>query len=153
MRKYTMSVDGEMVKEDIMPMLDEINYCEFCNKGKFRITFRSSNYISKKNITYINIEINDYGKNIDEALIEMINCEFCYDSFNISMEKKLKDKDIEKMWYELEDITSLENNEGEYILNSNWFLFDKGTEINEIWEWFNNNHSKGLKYLANEIDS
>lgn len=65
--------------------------------------------------------------------------------------KKYTDKEIEQLWCDLEDVTTIENDDGDLVLNSKWFIFNKGTESEEIWEWFNNNHSKGLRYLVDNI--
>ncbi|CAI3207866.1 hypothetical protein [Clostridium neonatale] len=65
--------------------------------------------------------------------------------------KKYTDKEIEQLWCDLEDVTTIENDDGDLVLNSKWFIFNKGTESEEIWEWFKNNHSKGLRYLVDNI--
>lgn len=150
--EYIMIINAEMDKDDIKALIYEINSCEFCNKGEFEIIFKNLNYISKKNITNVNIEIKvNKRKNICEELFEMINCEFCHKDLDIYLQRKLTDKEIEDIWCELEDITVIEDSEGNQILNDNWFIFEKGTESNEIWGWFNNNHSKGLRYLIDNI--
>lgn len=63
-----------------------------------------------------------------------------------------KDKRIEKLWEELEDVPFDENKDLELILSEDWNNFKKGTTKTEIWEWFDKEHSKGINYLVNEYD-
>lgn len=61
--------------------------------------------------------------------------------------KAAKDKEIEALWDELEDITMDEDANGELILPHDWRHFRKGTSRTKIWEWFATNHSKGITWL------
>lgn len=56
---------------------------------------------------------------------------------------------IQKKWDELEDVPF---NEQEYkpVLSEDWFIFDKGTEREDIWHWFDEYHSKGVFWLLYE---
>ncbi|WP_394885023.1 hypothetical protein [Clostridium butyricum] len=153
MKKGNIKINGKAQEGDIKDILMEINYCEFCNNGSFNISFQSSSYDCENNITKIDIEILfNKNINIEEKLNEMINCEFCQNEIEkIYIELKYTDKEIEELWRELEDVTTIENEDGELILNSDWFIFSKGTESSEIWEWFNRKHTNGLRYLVEEI--
>lgn len=57
------------------------------------------------------------------------------------------DTALEKLWEVLEDVTLIEDAEGLLVLNSDWHIFDSGCHIEEIWSWFDENHSKGVNYL------
>ncbi len=64
------------------------------------------------------------------------------------LEKKL-DTLVEKVWEGLEDIPFYEKDSMQYI-DEDYFEFKKGTEKEEIWHWFNENHSKGIHFLLYE---
>ncbi|WP_164684855.1 hypothetical protein [Brevibacillus reuszeri] len=59
------------------------------------------------------------------------------------------DQEIELLWEELENITFHEN-EGELFLVSAWRMFESGTSREEIWKWFDNQHTKGVAWLLHE---
>lgn len=66
--------------------------------------------------------------------------------------KVLTDKDIEKIWNELEDATMREKKNGELVLCSKFYIWKAGTTQNEIWNWFDKNYSKGVGYLVEEYE-
>lgn len=70
--------------------------------------------------------------------------------------KDLEQKDIdlflEIMWRELEDVPVDENESGELILVEDWYHFNAGTDRDEIWHWFDDNHSHGVAYLMFELE-
>lgn len=74
------------------------------------------------------------------------NCRFEYMGTSYSL---LDNKKIEELWDELEDITFIEDGDS-LVLLEDWFIFDKGTEITEIWTWFDRYHCKGVGWLMNE---
>jgi len=59
------------------------------------------------------------------------------------------DKQVESLWEELENIT-FEDRDGELYLLSSWHKFEAGTSREDIWYWFDSNHSKGVGWLLNE---
>ena len=59
---------------------------------------------------------------------------------------------VEKMWRDLEDVPFDEDKNKELILAENFYDFEKGTEREEIWYWFDENHPKGVAYLLNEYE-
>jgi hypothetical protein len=61
-----------------------------------------------------------------------------------------RDKKLEKLWNELTDVTLNENENGELVLAEAWNEFEKGTELEFIWFWFDKRHSKGVGWLMNE---
>ena len=70
--------------------------------------------------------------------------------------KKDKDKFLEGKWKEfktlnLDDYNYNKNNpdEGDYDLrlSADWFLFKKGTKVERINRWFDDNHGKGIMWL------
>lgn len=63
------------------------------------------------------------------------------------------DHNVELIWDSLEDVLFYEDGEGRMHLFYDWFLFEKGTEREEIWHWFDKNHSKGVHYLLYERES
>jgi hypothetical protein len=61
------------------------------------------------------------------------------------------DKILEEKWRELEDITTYEDEDGCLRLCNSWFGFDKDTDIENIWYWFDERHSKGVGWLSENI--
>lgn len=61
----------------------------------------------------------------------------------------LNDREIEKLWDELEDVPIDE----EECLDIDWKGWSKGTHREEIWYWFDVHHSKGVGWLMNEYES
>ena len=60
-----------------------------------------------------------------------------------------KDKRIEALWNEFGDIPM--NPETEEI-ETKWNNFPAGTNREEIWYWFDEQHSKGVGWLMNDYD-
>lgn len=60
--------------------------------------------------------------------------------------KKYDDEELEAMWYEFEDIPIDENE----CLDVDWQGWSKGTHREEIWHWFDYQHSKGVHWLIYE---
>lgn len=56
------------------------------------------------------------------------------------------DEALEKMWDELEDVPVDENE----CIDIDWHGWNKGTHREEIWHWFDEQHSKGVGWLMNE---
>lgn len=65
--------------------------------------------------------------------------------------KQYTDEDMERLWIEFEDVTTVENDYGQLVINSKWKQFPAGTEVEDIWEWFDNHYSKGVGYLMEEF--
>ena len=57
------------------------------------------------------------------------------------------DRTLEWLWDDLEDVLFDEDPDGRLILAEDWEGFRKGTEREEIWHWFDKEHSKGIAYL------
>lgn len=63
------------------------------------------------------------------------------------------DKQVEQKWIELEDILFDEDEDDkELYLHDNWFLFNKGTHREDIWHWFDQNHSRGVAWLLYDFE-
>ena len=60
-----------------------------------------------------------------------------------------QDKIVEKLWGQFEDVLTDENNT---IILYDFHIWKAGTEIGDIWSWFNTNHSKGIIYLFNKYE-
>ena len=64
------------------------------------------------------------------------------------------DRFCERMWCELEDIEFDEDDDGRLVLARDWFDFKKGTHREEdIWQWFDKHHSKGVGWLMNGYEN
>ena len=93
----------------------------------------------------------DFANFIQYCFEKDIQNEYCYECFGIRY-SVLSDETIEELWKELGYIPFDENVNGELVLNEDWFIFDKGTEREEIWHWFDEYHSKGVGWLMNEFE-
>ena len=58
-----------------------------------------------------------------------------------------KDKLIESLWDEFKDIPTDTDNE---VIESDFHIWFKGEYVTAIQSWFNNNHSKGIRFLVYE---
>ena len=67
----------------------------------------------------------------------------------MSVYQKYDDKLLESMWDELEDVPIDENE----CLDVDWKGWRKGTNREEVWHWFDENHSKGVGWLMNERET
>ena len=63
---------------------------------------------------------------------------------------ELPDRELERLWEELEDVTLEEDEVGILRLTHEWNGFDVGTDIEDIWHWFDEWHSKGVGWLMYE---
>lgn len=64
-------------------------------------------------------------------------------------ERMRADKEIERLWDELEDVPTDENE----CIDIDWHGWSKGTHREEIWYWFDEHHSKGVGWLMNERET
>lgn len=62
-----------------------------------------------------------------------------------------RDKMLEKMYAELEDVTMIEQENKELVLSSDWKMFKAGTPQSEIFEFFDKNYSKGIGLLDEQL--
>ncbi len=61
------------------------------------------------------------------------------------------DEILEYLWKErLCDVPMSEDKRGALCLDSDWLVFDAGTTREEIWEWFDMLHSKGVAWLMGQ---
>lgn len=91
----------------------------------------------------------DFAKFIQCCFDKDINNGYSYE-FNGVTYQILDDETIEQLWKELGNIPFDENEKGELILAEDWFIFDKSTEREDIWHWFDEYHFKGVGWLMNE---
>lgn len=71
----------------------------------------------------------------------MCNCQY-----------NITDNELEELWQDLEDIPLYENEDYELCLDTDWRGWEKGTNIQTIWHWFDEHHSKGVGWLMNEYE-
>lgn len=57
------------------------------------------------------------------------------------------DKNIETLWKEFQSVPVDCNGN----LKTAWYAFPKGTNNNDVYDWFNRHYSKGLSYLMEEV--
>ena len=72
-------------------------------------------------------------------------------TFMLNMDEEfyqmVTDAQAEKLWAKLTDIPFDEDPEGRMLLPDDFALWEKGTEREDIWEWFDRNHSKGIGWI------
>ena len=57
------------------------------------------------------------------------------------------DKNVKMLWKEFQSVPVDRNGN----LKAAWYAFPKGTNKNDVYDWFNRNYSKGLAYLMEEV--
>lgn len=64
------------------------------------------------------------------------------------------DQKVEELWEEFSNVTLREDDEEgafkDLVLNSKWHVFEEGTSREYIWQWFDEEHSKGVAYLLHD---
>lgn len=73
------------------------------------------------------------------------NPDTIYEAYQTAAEAQ--DEALEALWDRLEDIPFDEDSNSKLVLSENWHIWDKGTSREEIWGFFNKNHTKGVRYL------
>lgn len=54
------------------------------------------------------------------------------------------DRAVERVWEKLKEV----NLTGDGLfLDEEFFMWEKGTSIIDVWDYFHKKHSKGIKYL------
>lgn len=59
------------------------------------------------------------------------------------------DEELEKLWEELGDVPMDPETE---CLEEAFFIWEKGTDREDIWHWFDERHSKGVAYLLYRVE-
>ena len=58
------------------------------------------------------------------------------------------DENVERWWEELADVPFDDPGpEADMVLAEDWGQFEKGTKREEIWQWFDEHHSRGVAFL------
>ena len=68
---------------------------------------------------------------------------------NIIKEYTTYDSLLEDLWKTLTDVPMNPDTEG---IEENWFIFPKGTNREEIWHWFDEQHSKGVGWIMENTE-
>lgn len=81
-------------------------------------------------------------------MCDLLDCHDCRHKckYNIT------DKEAENLWNELENVPVYENEKYELCLDVDWQGWSKGTDVETIWHWFDEHHSKGIGWLMNEYE-
>ena len=61
--------------------------------------------------------------------------------------QEMIDKNVEASWKEFQTVPVDRNGN----LKAAWYAFSKGTNKNDVYDWFNHHHSMGLVYLMEEV--
>ena len=68
---------------------------------------------------------------------------------NIVKEYTTYDSLLEDLWKTLTDVPMNPETED---MEEDWFIFPKGTNREEIWDWFDEQHSKGIGWIMENIE-
>ena len=72
--------------------------------------------------------------------------------FMYSLDEETRDKFVENLWRECEDIAFIENEDGELVLDQPWRGFPVGEFTQDDWfYWVDNYHSKGVGWVYENI--
>ncbi len=63
-----------------------------------------------------------------------------------------KDRALEELWRNLGNVPFDEDAEGRMVSAASFVHFPVGTEVEDIWHWFDEQHSKGVVWLMYELD-
>ena len=56
------------------------------------------------------------------------------------------DELIQDLWKSFSNVP-FDDGEKDLVLGQDWFIFEKGTEREDIWQWFDSHYSKGVVSL------
>ena len=66
-----------------------------------------------------------------------------------------RDKEIEQKWLDLMDLVTYEDSDMKLRFENPLYLFDAsfeaGTDVEDVWKWFDEHHSKGVGWLSENI--
>lgn len=79
-------------------------------------------------------------------MCDLLDCKDCRHKCN----NDATDNEIEMLWCELEDVPVYEDEDYCLCLDIDWNGWYKGTDVETIWHWFDEHHSKGVGWLMNE---
>ena len=79
-------------------------------------------------------------------MCDLLDCKDCRHKCN----NDATDNEIEMLWCELEDVPVYEDEDHCLCLDIDWNGWYKGTDVEIVWHWFDEHHSKGVGWLMNE---
>jgi len=66
--------------------------------------------------------------------------------------EQYSDADLEEKWRKLQNVVWCEaDSPSGSILADTWWVFPKGADLDDVWAWFNERHSKGLEHLKHML--
>ena len=69
------------------------------------------------------------------------------------LREKYTDEELDAKWRELQSVQWDEaDSPSGMILASAWWIFPRGVDQDDLYEWFGKNHSLGINYLQEMID-
>lgn len=146
------------MKEGKVEQLIERNKTKITNSLKKEIIkIFEKEFEKDRNNFYIPVNsklFSDYSQLELEYMIEQKILKKKYEnSSSLTLETKYLDKFLERKWTELEDIVFKEDEVGRELLDEKYWDFELNTEKEEIWHYFDHNHSKGVYYLIYEYEN
>lgn len=129
-----------------------------CGHGVYRIitnhvVYRKMNTACITDLDILYETMQEIAQNVSEDCGRAVSFEVM-EADNADSDRQLaSDRELEKLWEELEDVLFVENDILSLVLESPWNGFDAGTDRESIWHWFDERHSKGVGWLLNEYKS
>ena len=109
------------------------------------------------NGVFLEMAIRRFALNADSPMMLCSECMIDNDNFcDWNGDKSLCYRMVEEFWNNLEDVPFNEDADGRLVLANDYrfmvgsreiAMFPKGTDREEIWHWFDENHPKGVAYL------
>ena len=110
------------------------------NRNKFELN---------KDIELANYSMTELNYLVSKNILKVSNIS----NLKFRLEQKYIDRFLEKKWENLTDIPFIEK-DSEEILDGTYWDFTKGlTTKEDIWHYFDHNHSKGVHFLLYELDN
>lgn len=131
----TTMIKKELEEKIISTFENQLN----TNRNKFELN---------KDINLADYSMTELDYLVSKNIIKVSNIS----NLKFRLEQKYMDRFLEKKWEDLADIPFLEK-DGKEILDGTYWDFTKGlTTKEDIWHYFDHNHSKGVHFLLYELD-
>ena len=87
---YKFNIKGATTENEVSYFIEEVNNCEFCNKGTLDLSLSEFTYLDESEISTVVIRIiSSDDIDINNKLTEIVHCEFCHGDISI-MPVKIK---------------------------------------------------------------
>lgn len=89
----------------------------------------------------------NYEERQVDIMCDLMDCKDC----RHLCKNEINDYEVEKLWEEFEDVLFIEDEDSDdscsLVLSDDWQGWNRGTNRDTIWHWFDEHHSKGIHWL------